>query len=1010
MNVFKVGFRHVDEGIQADNYVKTTRYTVLNFVPLTILENFKRIANLYFLLMAVIGFMPWSPIVPWVQVFPLVFVILISMMKALVEDLFRYFNDQKSNKSKFDVLRGQKLVSRPSYVITPGDIVRIKNNDEIPADLLVIASSEDEGTCYVNEVNLNGETALKQRKILMETRDLPLYKGATVSIPMPCKDLNNLDGRIDIGTESFSFGIKNCLLRGTFLKNTKWIIGISLYTGHDTRIIQNQRQPPHKTSHLERKLNNLIAGDFIVNLILTFALGIAGTYMDEDFDFNWVKPKDFIVNMFENVTSYALLLSYMIPISLYVTIEFVRFFQRWTFQLDLEMYDPELGFCRPNNSNLNEELGMVNHVFSDKTGTLTENKMEFVQFFTNGNVYNTHDSQVVSSLLSSDCFVNSIYLCITLCNSVVFTQNGFSSESPDEEALIRSSSDIGAKLISKDHGIIKISFNEDLIEYQHLATIEFSSDRKRMSVIVRDPNGKIICYTKGADSVMFSMASSSSSEDNISEIQNQVNAFACKGLRTLVCGFREIDQDEYDQWKAEYDQASLEIVRRDEKMAQIGSLIEHDIILLGALAIEDELQPYVAETIAFLSRMGIKIWVLTGDKMETAISIGRSTNVITERNELIIHTSLGNEERAALREKLIQSKLPVLVLSPSSLEDIIENDCELLVLAGDMCRSVICFRMSPFNKSKVVEVMRENTDKVCLAIGDGANDVGMIQSAHVGIGVFGREGHQAAGNSDFAITRFKHLKRLLCVHGRLSLVRISGVVLYMIAKNILLTFPQIWFVFFTNFSPTTVYDDFLLSTYNIVWTVFPPIIFGWFEQDVSPKSMMIHPQLYIEARAGRYMSSWRITLEILNVILQSVLLFYLNYYLPGLVIQDDLGFGGSFKTAGLSLFISIVLVANIQSGIRSHHWNVYLFLGIYLSIFLFFLLILPYGSFNSYIPDMYHVPQNVFTSYLPYCNLTVSVISALLPESLFRFLKAIWFPSYSRIIREKEVLQERNEK
>jgi len=1008
---FDIGSKTEIKGIQPDNIVTTTRYSILSFIPLTIIENFQRFANIYFLFMALLSLMPWSPIPAIVQVFPLCFVISISMLKAAVEDILRYINDRKYNGVLFDVFRSLKFRRIPCSSIRPGDIIKISSGIEIPADVVILATSETGSACYVNEVNLNGETAIKQRKAVFASSQLSIEEATQingkVTLSYPSKDITRLNGSIDANNNSFPFAIQNCLLRGVFLRHTKWVVGLVLYTGHDTRIIQNQRHPPHKTSRLERRLNQLIFFDFILNFFLVLILTYFSIVSEDSLSFYYVKKQSSKLSIFvEGFASYSILLSYMIPIALYVAIEFVRFFQRWTFSSDLGMFENGMGFCQPNNSNLNEELGQVDHVFSDKTGTLTENRMRFVQMTTRGRVFDVDlGANQVASLVNDDIEIIRHLECLSLCHSVIITSEGYSSESPDEEAIINQTPKIGAKLLSNvsdEYITIDLGGNERI--YRHMAHIPFSSSRKRMSVILQSPDDEILVFTKGADSMVLGMISDQDDQRIKKEVEEQVNSFAESGLRTIVCAWKSIKQEEYHSWKMKLDLAHLDLENKEEKISEIGAEIETNMILIGAIAIEDQLQPMVPETVAYLTRMDVKFWVLTGDKKETAISIAKSTNVILPDSK-VVEIMEGNKQECDSAYEIVQSNSKcVLIISPSALESIFQEDPLALVRIGDKCRSVVCFRMSPYLKSKVVETMRDNTDRVCLAIGDGANDVNMIQTANVGVGIFGREGHQAASNSDFAITRFKHLRRLMTCHGRLSLIRISGVILIMICKNVLLIFPQIWYSAFTNFSPTTIYDSMLISTYNLVWTIFPPIEYGWFEQDLSFKSMMTYPYIYKEARAGRYLSLWRFALEFTSVTYQSIILFLFNIYFPGGVILNSSGRTDGIGTAGFTLFVSVVMIANIQLALRSHSWNVYLFLSIYLSIFVFFLFTLPYGSLSYLIPSMYSIPQTVFTEYSSYAIIFLSVLASLAPEAIFRFIKAMKYPSFSRIIREMEQL------
>jgi phospholipid-transporting ATPase len=998
---FNIGATMFQRGIQPHNYVRTTRYTPLTFLPLTLLENFTRMANVYFLVMAILGFFPFSPI-PWtIQFLPLLFVIAVSMLKALIEDLFRYFNDKKYNAVKFSVFRSGRFRRIPSAEIRPGDIVRVRNGKEIPSDMIVLATSEPGHVCYVNEVNLNGETSVKQRHAMNFFNRVSFPREADsvaghVTVPLPCKDLTSLNGTLGIGEDTMPFSMPNCVLRGTLLAHTNWMIGLVLYTGHDTRIVQNQRHAPHKTSHLEGRLNQIVSGMFVVNLFLIIiSTVLAMTHEKYVADFPFIEPpaSPAIRQGLEVMCSFAIIYSYMIPISLYVTIEFVRFFQRWTFSTDLWMYHEELGFCQPNNSNLNEELGQVQHVFSDKTGTLTENRMKFVQCYAAQNIYEVGAQPEVPETLRD------LLVCVAVNHSVIVTADGFSSESPDEEALVCGSALLGVSFIGRVPGrVITIQIGGETVDLEHLATVPFDSDRKRMSVVVRFPDGQIVLFTKGADSVMLQLFS-----DDGADVARQVDAWAEHGLRTLLCGSRVLAEDEWVAFKARFDQAGLSLDDRERKMKAVGMTIEHDLNVLGALAIEDELQANVADTIGFLANMEIILWVLTGDKRETAVSIARSTRVIT-LDCSVVELNEPEDCRRAVDE--CQSQNPaVLVISPHALEYLLGKAPELLVEIAGCCRSVICYRMSPYLKSCVVGEVQSRTKRICLAIGDGANDVNMIQTANVGVGIIGREGRQAASNSDFAIPRFRHLKRLLAVHGRLSLVRLSGVIRYMFYKNIVFSLPQFWFFFYTNWAPTPIYDSWLLASYNLIWTILPPFEFGFFEQDISVMSMMTRPVTYVEAKGGKYLSWWHCLADVVNAVYQSLILFYLHIVMPQTWLVNDRGYPDGRISAGTSLFTAIVVVVDVQIAIRSQHWNVFLFLVVVISILVFALLNLPYGSFPDLVPQMYYVPQMMFTCISSYMVLLLSVVAALAPEAVISFMVGLWRPSATRRIREAELIK-----
>lgn len=285
--------------------------------------------------------------------------------------------------------------------------------------------------------------------------------------------------------------------------------------------------------------------------------------------------------------------------------------------------------------------------------------------------------------------------------------------------------------------------------------------------------------------------------------------FAGQGLRTLCLSRINLDESEYAQWSKVYHEASITITGRDDALANAAELIEKNLFLLGATAVEDKLQDGVPDTIATLAKAGIKIWVLTGDKQETAINIGFACRLLTkEMNLLVVNQYTKADTRNKIDELLRQyenvseeSETLALIIDGGTLSHALEEDIKMdLLTLAKKCKAVICCRVSPLQKALVVRLVRNNLNSITLAIGDGANDVSMIQEAHVGVGISGEEGLQAARASDYAIAQFRFLKRLLLIHGRLSYRRISKVILYSFYKNVLLYFTQFWFTFVNGFS------------------------------------------------------------------------------------------------------------------------------------------------------------------------------------------------------------------
>jgi len=218
--------------------------------------------------------------------------------------------------------------------------------------------------------------------------------------------------------------------------------------------------------------------------------------------------------------------------------------------------------------------------------------------------------------------------------------------------------------------------------------------------------------------------------------------------------------------------------------------------------------------------------------------------------------------------------MPAMIIDGVSLQIALFNyQLELLELA-ELCKTVICCRVTPLQKALTLRLVKHNRKRICLGIGDGANDVSMIRAANVGVGIMGKEGSQAARSADYAIQRFKHLKPLLTIHGRYSFIRLSLLIQYAFYKNITFILPQLWWSFFMAFSGQSLYDDWTLTFYNLIFTSLPPLFMGTFEKDVSEKVILKYPQLYASLKTNRIFSIGTALEWFGNGILHSLILYF----------------------------------------------------------------------------------------------------------------------------------------
>eukprot|EP00818_Percolomonas_sp_WS_P008373 CAMPEP_0117442084 /NCGR_PEP_ID=MMETSP0759-20121206/3968_1 /TAXON_ID=63605 /ORGANISM="Percolomonas cosmopolitus, Strain WS" /LENGTH=1496 /DNA_ID=CAMNT_0005233959 /DNA_START=369 /DNA_END=4859 /DNA_ORIENTATION=- len=742
-----------------------------------------------------------------------------------------------------------------------------------------------------------------------------------------------------------SFSGDQQLLRGSSLQNTDWIVGVVMYTGHESKLLMNQNPTPHKASKVEKLTNKFIVVIFglLTLLCLVCACGtmintatnstkqwyINGTVPTQQELNNGLSAGSVFWTGFSGFFTFVILFNNLVPISLYVSMEMAKFAQAYFMTQDREMYYEEKDIpAVVRSSSLNEELGQVEYIFSDKTGTLTRNKMDFLKFSINGVVYGTGITEIERAnakrkgrellndrppgfdenqdfrfwdgrindgkwedLPESD-HIGRFFRLLALCHTVIPERDdhgnvSFNASSPDEGALVKAAKYLGAEFLSRTtHSMtIRIAGKEEV--WQLLNILEFNSTRKRMSVVVRDPNGKLVLLTKGADNVIYERLSKEEGDNMYADESLQLlENLADAGLRTLVCAEATIDEEFYQEWRKEHQEVMMitDPDHKEQRMDEINEKLEKDLHLVGLTAIEDLLQIGVPDTIAELKKGQIKVWVLTGDKKETAINIGFACDLLNTDMDLIQLTAnsqddLSNDLQANYEQYKMEAnrKNPLgLVINGDNLGHVMENEAfkRMFLELGTYCEAVVCCRVSPLQKAQVVALVKNNMNTITLAIGDGANDVPMIQAAHVGIGISGEEGQQAANASDYSFGQFRFLKRLLLVHGQYSYRRISKIILYSFYKNIVLYLTQLWYVAFNSWSGTSVHDKWTVSLFNVIFAFLPIMALGIFDRHISPTKAEQFPQLYARGHQNVYFNFWSFTGWVLNAVYHSCICFF----------------------------------------------------------------------------------------------------------------------------------------
>uniref|UniRef100_A0A8B9VY25 Phospholipid-transporting ATPase n=1 Tax=Anas zonorhyncha TaxID=75864 RepID=A0A8B9VY25_9AVES len=623
----------------------TAKYSVVTFLPRFLYEQIRKAANAFFLFIALLQQIPdVSPTGRYTTLVPLLFILTVAGIKEIIEDYKRHKADSAVNKKK---------------TLAVGDIVKVTNGQHLPADMIILSSSEPQAMCYIETANLDGETNLKIRQGLSQTASLQsreelMKVSGRIECEGPNRHLYDFTGNLRLdGQSPVPVGPDQILLRGAQLRNTQWVLGIVVYTGHDTKLMQNSTKAPLKRSNVEKVTNVQILVLFCILLTMALVSSVGALLWNRTHgEVVWYLGM-LSVNFGYNLLTFIILYNNLIPISLLVTLEVVKFTQALFINWDIDMYYPETDTpAMARTSNLNEELGQVKYLFSDKTGTLTCNIMNFKKCSIAGVTYGqlpppTSEScefddprllQNIENDHPTAVHIQEFLTLLAVCHTVVPERQGnkiiYQASSPDEGALVKGAKKLGYVFTGRTpHSVIIDALGKEKT-FEILNVLEFSSNRKRMSVIVRTPGGQLRLYCKGADNVIFERLSKDS--QYMEQTLCHLEYFATEGLRTLCIAYADLSENSYREWLNIYNETSTLLKDRAQKLEECYEIIEKDLLLLGATAIEDRLQAGVPETIATLMKAEIKIWILTGDKQETAINIGYSCRLISQSMSLIL--------------------------------------------------------------------------------------------------------------------------------------------------------------------------------------------------------------------------------------------------------------------------------------------------------------------------------------------------------------------------------------
>ncbi|XP_028727849.1 probable phospholipid-transporting ATPase IIB isoform X2 [Peromyscus leucopus] len=914
--------------------------------------------------------------------------------------------------------------------IQVGDLIIVEKNQRIPSDMVFLRTSEKAGSCFIRTDQLDGETDWKLKVAVSCTQRLPalgdLFSiSAYVYAQKPQLDIHSFEGtftREDSDPPIHeSLSIENTLWASTIVASGT-VIGVVIYTGKETRSVMNTSNPKNKVGLLDLELNQLTKALFLALVVLSVVM---------------VTLQGFAGPWYRNLFRFLLLFSYIIPISLRVNLDMGKAAYGW-----MIMKDENIPGTVVRTSTIPEELGRLVYLLTDKTGTLTQNEMVFKRLHLGTVSYGTDtmdeiQSHVFNSYLqvhsqasghnpssaplrrsqsstpkvkkSVSSRIHEAVKAIALCHNVTpvyearagvtgeteFAEadQDFSDEnrtyqasSPDEVALVRWTESVGLTLVSRDLASMQLKTpSGQVLTYCILQMFPFTSESKRMGIIVRDEStAEITFYMKGADVAMSTIVQYND------WLEEECGNMAREGLRTLVVAKRTLTEEQYQDFESRYSQAKLSIHDRTLKVAAVVESLEREMELLCLTGVEDQLQADVRPTLEMLRNAGIKIWMLTGDKLETATCIAKSSHLVSRTQDIHVFRPVTNRGEAHLELNAFRRKHDcALVISGDSLEVCLRYYEHELVELACQCPAVVCCRCSPTQKAHIVTLLRQHTRKRTCAIGDGGNDVSMIQAADCGIGIEGKEGKQASLAADFSITQFRHIGRLLMVHGRNSYKRSAALGQFVMHRGLIISTMQAVFSSVFYFASVPLYQGFLMVGYATIYTMFP--VFSLvLDQDVKPEMAILYPELYKDLTKGRSLSFKTFLIWVLISIYQGGILMY------GALVLFEAEFVHVVAISFTALILTELLMVALT--IRTWHW---------LMVVAEFLSLGCYVASLAFLNEYFGIGRVSFGAFLDVAFITtvtflwkvsaITVVSCL-PLYVLKYLKRkLSPPSYSKL-------------
>lgn len=1108
-----------------NNSIISSRYTKWNFIPKNLLNQFTSPPKLWFLFISILelSLLNEQITIPIGTIIPLLLLIFIECIREGYNDFLRHKSDNLLNYSEFAVWDGSNFILKFSKEIVVGDILLIYNNENPPADVMILASGNADHECYIEASTLLGESSLKIKHAVKETQLIldsnEIDEAASrlkslredLHVSLPNSDYKSFKGKLKlrISPKSTSVGFDNVILRGTRVTNTPWMFCVVLYTGHECKTWINVKRQRPKNSKIINTIEMWMAGLYLVVGAVCIVNTAIYSQITQDLSYKW---SDILV-------SNIILFGHIIPISLTLSIEIIRIFMEAIFRPG--------SMITVNRANLFSNLGMVEYIVADKTGTITENNLRIIFCIIVDHAYwncdnsteeITHESDKASKknqdLQYSDKIddfsslndlaanivaypEDKIYLnylmCMAICNLAFPDDLDYVALTVDDKELARTAAKLGIKLLCRDTEACLLSILGKEVFFDVLGFQQFSSAKKKSRIVVKNrASGEIFMYVKGSRESLMELYEEDHTEDEVLD-----------NYRTIYMGYKQMTELEGKSFFLEYSTAKQSPVNKEGRIEIVFENHEKKLVYLGVVGLEDSVSEDTQKTVRLLKKAGIKFWLVSGDSEESTLSSALAADMYQQSDHILSLSQLTSEldflnvaqdhiqkaiydndedsiNNASIPDLVHEEKIDLLerenmdterrssryrpteyfkkiITLKNSIDGTIKNysrsksritpkprhatinpfiskmtfkakkktktrkicipDKINYVLSIDStgleyaCYSkqhskcfislifaakFVCFHsLYPDNKRKVVQILKNNFSfkPLVLSIGDGISDIGMIQEADIGIGIEGKEGHEAALSSDIAIKHFSQLKNLLLVHGHGMYIQLSKLVLLSFYAMIILELVLFLFNIFAAFTCWSIIPKELVAIYRLIVCTVP--IAGMCILDRDTTTTEITPQAYKVGIFNTLLTKKNFAVFVLMGMLQGVAIFVFSYF--NFIGLSPNGYAENSMIIGVSIMFIITSTVLLSSLVETFSISFKTLLLYTFCSVIILIICVPISYSNTPI-DGYLQTMKYYNNVWLYIIIT-TLVNVMISYA-FKSIRYIFYPSILELVRK----------